>query len=776
MPKRYARIACVSLILLGVATIANPPSIGFAQQASTPSYQYQSQTNSGQVQPAQVRSQQAVASPEYSFSDRPAWPAATTLISQVESVQEIPEMKRWCQETIDLLNAITKVQPNSTEQANYLNQLEAQSKTLPQLSRKIWRRAEQVAAYRTVGPQVRVQLAQQHCDVARLSYRLGRRLDIWKSLYVSSQKRTAVDDNFSDSPFQSVSLNRISFDQLDLQWVEYLELKELQSAYEVLNSDPSKIKEASRKVLARIYSPVLRPDQANYVKHIIDPTIVRFLREKASDPVSQEKLLGRIENYEARSSALTGYYLNDLYQSLLWSNDPADQAIASDLQTHYRNANFRIAISQDFLNRMVPALPSTASPVSQNINGARVSGQSHVSNQLRVDLVPNQNNIVLNLATVGQVQSDTIARTKTFRVQNQGQAEFQVIKPIVISPRGIDSSAKPYAHSTGNQSVVRLQSTLDDIPLVGRIARAMASKKLRKDAPKTDRMFQQTVKSSAESQMQQQVEQQVASLRQKVYANLYQPLLAMELEPEAVQMSTTDEQIVMRYRLAGRDQMAAHTARPRDNGNSLISFQVHETALNNSIARLGLNGNTFTIDELKVHLSEVLGTSNSQTSDEPSAYAEIGFAPLDPIHIAFHDDRLLVTLNLKTFKVKGKVWRSVTMTAAYKVVINGMQVSLQQDDEGTRIKGKRTDRRRFGIGDRMAISAAMKKIFPQQRVFDAMPPSLKERLNGQPLEVSQLVVSDGWLAVSIDDQNQPYAGRPLDGSRIGALRRLMIRK
>ena len=556
-----------------------------------------------------------------------------------------------------------------------------------------------------------------------------------------------------------------------------MELKELQSAYKVLNSDPAKIKAASRKVLARIYSPVLRPDQSSYVKQVIDPTLVKFLREKASDPVSQEMLLKRIEKYESRSSALTGYYLNDLYQSLLWSNDFADQAIAADLQTNYRNANFRIAISEEFLNRMVPALPNTASPVSENINGARVSGQSHVSNQLRIDLVPNQNNILLNLATVGQVQSDTIARTKTFRVQNQGQAEFQVIKPIVISPRGIDSSAKPFAQSTGNQSVVRLQSTLDDIPLVGRFARAMASKKLREDAPKTDRMFQQTVKSSAESQMQQQVEQQVANLRQKVYTHLYQPLMAMELEPEAVQMLTTDEQIVMRYRLAGRDQMAAHTARPRDNGSSLISFQLHETALNNSIARLGLNGNKFTIDELKAHLSDVLGISNPQSNGESSGHVEIQFAPLDPIHLAFKADRLLVTLNLKSFKVneKGKGWRSVKMTAAYKIVISGMQIYLQQDDLGTRIEGKRMDRRRFGVGDRMAISGAMKKIFPKQRAFNAMPPALSERLNGQQLRVSQLVVSDGWLAISIDDQHQSQAAHPFDGSRIGALRRL-IRK
>ena len=222
--------------------------------------------------------------------------------------------------------------------------------------------------------------------------------------------------------------------------------------------------------------------------------------------------------------------------------------------------------------------------------------------------------------------------------------------------------------------------------------------------------------------MQQQVEVQIAKLRHKVYAHLYQPLLAMELEPEAVQMATTDEQIIMRYRLAGRDQMAAHTARPSDDGSSLISFQVHESAINNAIARIGLNGKLFTIDELKTHMSEVLGIQ-PKTDEQPSdGYAEIGFAPLDPMHIAFKDDRLLITLNLKSIKVskKGKVWRNVALTAAYKIVSHGTQVYLEQDDNGTRRSGKG-----LKMGDKIALSGIMKKLFQQQYSFDALPKCFK---------------------------------------------------
>ncbi|MFT5303623.1 MAG: hypothetical protein ACI814_004443, partial [Mariniblastus sp.] len=497
----------------------------------------------------------------------------------------------------------------------------------------------------------------------------------------------------------------------------------------------------------------------------------------ASSPLNQKELLERIENYEADPSAVTSYYLNDTYQDLLWSDNESDHALASELQTHYRNANFRLAVSQELMNRMIPELPTTASPVSQTIKGARVSGQSQVTNQLRVNLIPNANQINLQVATEGQVRSDTIARTNTFRIQNLGHAKFHVVKTVSISPRGIDSTAKPYASSSGNQSVVSLQSKLDDIPILGWMARKVAAKKLREEAPETDRMFQQTVKSSAESQMQKQVDVQLAKLRDTAYTNLFQPLLAMELEPEAVQMATTEQQVVMRYRLAGRDQLGAHTARPRDSGGSLLSFQLHETAINNSIARIGLSGEKFTIDELKQHLRGILGTDESAVQDEPSEeYAEIGFAPLDPIRIEFQDDRVFITLNLKSFKIgeDGKVWKYISMKAAYKLSVDGMSISLEQDDDLTRLHDPR---RRLKLGDRAAILTVMKVLFKKEYSLNALPKSIADRLAGQTLEVSQLVVSDGWLAASIDDAQASLAGRDeSDADRMGAIRRLFYRR
>ncbi len=303
------------------------------------------------------------------------------------------------------------------------------------------------------------------------------------------------------------------------------------------------------------------------------------------------------------------------------------------------------------------------------------------------------------------------------------------------------------------------------------MARRLAVKKLREQAPETDRIFQRKVSTSAEITMQQQVEEQVAKLRQSVDTKLFQPLLAMDLEPVPMQMATTDSQIVMRYRLAGGDQMAANTARPRDSGKSLLSFQLHQSALNNTIARIGLNGNQFTIEELANHLRDVVGAPQVGLDESTSEqHAEIGFAHFDPIRIDFQEDRMNVTLNLKSLKIgeTSKQWKNISLTASYKLNVEGMKLTLDQDDEGTRIKGKR-----LRFGDKAAISTVMKVLFKKQYTTNALPGKIKDRIGAQQLEVSQLVVSDGWIAMSIDDPIQ--ASRPIqqDNERMGAMRRLI---
>lgn len=694
------------------------------------------------------------------FVESPTWPKPKALIEQVESLRRIPAAADWASRTLESLESLSQSPIDSPDVEGYLIQLEVANRRLPQLANTVWNQKSATS----LG---------DSSDLVRMNYRLARRLAIWK------QTRQAILSGSDANDITQTSLasfGEISFDGLDRQWVEYLMLPEFKRSLETRPADETQQKLIARQVLSRIYSPALKPEQASFIGQVMSPFVIETLKAQASEEVDYEQLLKRLEQYESQPSSFAGHYFNDQYQNLLWSNDPANKPLVSQIETHYRNANVRLSFSERLLNRLIPDLPSTNQPVSEFVNGAKISGRSQIFNQVKVNLLPDPNQAVLQLDTTGYVQSDTIARTKTFRVKNVGEANFQVSKQILFTRNGIDSTAKPYSASSGRQNVVGLSSTLDNVPIFGAVARKLAQKRLIEDGPENDRLFKRKVTSSAEDQVETIVQEKLQQLRQYSYVNLMQPLIAMELEPEPLEFSSTENQLVMRYRLAGRDQMAANTSRPRDSGDSLLSFQIHQSTINNAIARLGLNGNKFTSDELREHLREMMGVTGP-VEDQPVSDKEatFEFASHDPIRIDFKDDRMNLVLNLKSLKIgNGKTWKNLILNAAYRVNVNEMKINLTQDEDLTNVRG-----RRLRLGDKAAVRTVMNVLFKQEYHLNALPKKMYARLKGDYLRISQFVMSDGWIGISIDDRVasvQGSASQEPPKQRLGGFRRILNRR
>ena len=514
-------------------------------------------------------------------------------------------------------------------------------------------------------------------------------------------------------------------------------------------------------------------------KEIFSASEIQLLKSHASQNVNSSSIANRLELYEANSGSRSGYLLNDVLQDLVWSDDPAYLNAARVIENHYRNANFRLTISQAFMNRLLPQLPTIAEPVSETVQGARISGSSRVSNEINVVLVPDDQQLNFQIQTRGHVQADTVARTKTFRIMNQGQANFQVYKQISVNSNGIDTSQKAYATSTSNHLLVGIQSKLDHVPLFGTIARKAAERKVRGQSTETNTMFRRKVTQSAEVRVEEEIAKQVDIVRRAATEKLLKPLIALDLDPTPMQLSTTESEVVIRYRLAGRDQMAANTARPKINSQSMLGMQLHHSLLNNFIARLGLNGETFTGQELAEHLQNVIGVSTKTQVDGDQQDAVFKFAALDPIRLNFENNRVEIIINLDSLKVgkSKKSMRRLSITASYAIQADGMYVRLIQDETGTRVTSRG---KRLRLGDRAVISTVMKMLFESSYSVNALPKQFRNRPQAQSLVISRLVIHDGWLGVEMDEAmvaslQQAPSGKP--ESRMGEnLRRFFDRR
>lgn len=668
------------------------------------------------------------------------WALPKALLDDLESLTGEPYIAAWAESTIQILGGLQHLDGIADSRATLIfSSLERQLDQLEFLIRQVSTSQSAVYAQGELATRLR-----------HLRYAIQRRLEIWPLVNRIAGKnvdRIGLVDNRQVGSFLQASNLKLNTAAIEKGWADYLQIQQAADTFNSLNTNEFELRKAARKVLARLNSPSLSLAQQQYLQQAIDDTTTKVLRVSATELVEMEQFLKRLERLEQIENGATRFYLNDHYQSLLWSDDQDYQELAARIQTHYRNANFRVSVSEIWLNRMVPRLPDTREPFQDTVMQAQIRGQNRISTQMKIALIPDPNQISMRLETYGNVQSHTTASRDGVVIENEGNSRFRIIKRLAFGQHGI-FAYRPEVTSQIRQRVVGLRSNLDKIPPLGWVKRKIASNKIDQQTPMTNRYVRNQVESRAEAEFNKHFETQLQQLETTLTENLLHPLIAMDLEPDPVQISTTADRINLRYRLAGRDQMASTTARPRAMQGCLMSMQIHESAVNNIISRFELAGKKFTSTELAEYVNRMFQTEFVTEDGRRKKEANFHFAPFDPVRIDFDTNQIAISINLKSLQIgKGKRWKNLNLKAIYDPTISdGFRVQMVQSEEGLRIKGKR-----FNAGDQLAIGVICEVLFPNEFEFAMMPKHLGQQLKVDTLQASQFVVSNGWIGLSVDD-------------------------
>lgn len=676
------------------------------------------------------------------YSGFAGWPGSELLIQEIDALAvrrpDLGFLTEGKQQLTELQSCQSNSGPNSEDRcaAEVIDRLAAWNNRIRETAILHWQARPRSESHETLAK-----------ELGRLHYRMLRRIDVWQRI---NERMAANSDWVDHRSHRFAGHAKIRFDQVDPGWRNYLLVEEVETAFNSLNSDPALKRQVARKCLAKIHSPILNQKQVGYLQKSIDPTALSSLKSHAAEPADFGKLLSDLEQFESRPTGYHGFLVNDHYQNLIWSNDPGDLAIANELDKHYRNANFRMTLSSELINRLIPQMPKTTEPFSEQMMGAQVVGQNDITNRISIKLVPDPHRFNFQLETMGQVETRSVATRGGLKIKSLGQSDFLVQKGILLGHDGFDTSSRPLASCDANQALVGLNSNFDRYPLLGRVVRKVALQKIREQTGEAERLIENQVATMASERVQEIIEEEIGKVKDGFHRKLFRPMLNMELEPVCMEMKTEEDQIVLRQRLAGRDQMAAHTIRPSEAADSLLSIQLHQSAVNNAFSRIGLNGKKFNTAELTKHIHDILGIAPTKDLAGPSPDAEFEFASFDPVSVEFNSGRIIVTMKLNALKIgNGKRWRGVTLSAAYIPTVEGLQITLTQDDLGTQIRGYRLNFR-----DRASIGTVHKVVFKRDYSFAAMPEKIAEKIEVPDLRISQFEFSDGWAAVAVDNLRQ----------------------
>ncbi len=436
-----------------------------------------------------------------------------------------------------------------------------------------------------------------------------------------------------------------------------------------------------------------------------------------------------------------------LAQQKVLEKSPAsfDRALAEAVEQHYRNANVRIAITAQMINRTMKSQRSESRPVNDVIAGAFVHGQSEIFSQSRVALSPSNDEWKLRVETNGVVESNTLANSGPVRLRSQGQTDFSGSKTVTVRADGMHMQESDVDANSHNR-LVGVTTDYDWVPLFGGYARdrAMQEYQARQNRVRTE--MESRVSSEASDSLDRETHEAMERARKNIYGRFTERFEQYGIKLTTIEMKSTPERLVARLRVASDDQLASHTPRPRALSDSLASLQLHETALTNSAVTLGLDGQRLTGAELQQKMREQFPKVVLKDAADVHRDTVFQFAPKNAVQIHIKDGRFELAVAFDNVQLDGDDMPNVIVHAYYTPSVDGLNAELARDG-ALGVEGQ------ISGTERARLHNIFQQVLPPERKLTLIHLGDQPELHLDGLMITQLVLEDGWVGIAIGPES-----------------------
>ncbi len=577
-------------------------------------------------------------------------------------------------------------------------------------------------------------------------FELQRRLDVWGEIDTSPNQFVAATSATIDRRMQQLVRQVIELTEsapAGQTWREYLQLSKLN---DLAGRRGEAVAEergtAARHVIARLQSPRLTAQQRDFVTHESIAALDAHLRRWLASNVPPGEILHAVETYEASRLASDGRILADHIARLRWSSRPSDRRLGEQLERQYRNANLRLVVSANLINRVLPEPTPQTEWVNDTVVGVPARGYSTTATQLAVRLLPDPNRLRLTLEARGVVDSQTSSTSGPVTFTNNGQSTYAVRNEIAIERDGF-RVGPVQAEAASSTSLGSLHTSFDSVPIVRSLVRSYALSERDERIGAAEVEIEAKVANRATQRFETEVTGRLSNAETQLRNRVIAPLTKLGVDPAVISLSTTAERMTMRFRVAGQDQLGAHAPRPLAMSDSLASLQIHESLLNNLLEQLQLAGRTFTLPELHTWINDRLSRGDQPIPDDLPEHVVVTFAEYDPVRITCDEGRVKLTLALAEIDQGRNVWYDMEATAYYRPMVNGQQLEFARDGS-IELGGEG----HVGRVD-FVLRGIFAKILSQNRKLSLKLPADAARPKLAGLQFYNATIENGWISVAV---------------------------
>lgn len=666
-----------------------------------------------------------------------AWTVPESLLVLLDSLANVEALRPWVTTVRNQVERLgTAFEQDSLEVALVLDELQRCIDRSSDLQMSLGEDSQLAAQFRQV------------------RYALIRRLALWKSVHLAGGLNAELAKTH-DADWQRLSqkiaaLNaRLGEGSTAQAWREFLNVEAVSEIARAARANPSdcskwesQLNQVARDSLARIGRQELTPEQHALLQEPALEDYLNELRFWQGQSLTGAELLRVVEAFETRGLVSDGEAVLSHYYRLSRSSEEPSRWIGQCLNYLYRNANLRIVITADLLNRLLPQRPREYRPVSETILNRPVYGSSLAETTVAFRLIPDRQRARLALIVRGEVTSLTYAQAGPATVWNDGFGRYVAEKAIEITPRGL--RAEPAVIDVQNDVRLRDVSTsLDSVPVLGFLTQEIARDQVARRRLEANEEARWKLAAQALREIENETESRFEELNERLARDVLGPLYSLNMSPKWVAAETTNDRIILRIHLGSAMQPGGHTLRPFALSHSLASCQIHESTVNNFLAQLHLEGQTFSIAELQTKLREKLRLPDLDSpEDNPHAHAQITFAAKDAVRVEFRDGRLNVLLSIARLVSSPNRWENFQVRAIYKPEISHDRIQFVRDGV-IQLVGP------MDMRSQIALRGVFSKTFSKERPWQVSPGFLEKNPHLADLTVTELTLEHGWLGFSI---------------------------
>ena len=470
------------------------------------------------------------------------------------------------------------------------------------------------------------------------------------------------------------------------------------------------------------------------------------------------RLLDAVERFESGSGPADAAAATAALRAITATPFARAADLARTIADHYLAPNVRVAVHQRFVERMLPEATVKTSPMQDFVLGRKVRGTSTVEQSMAVAFLPDAERIRFELLVRGEVDSRTVTDAGPAAIHSRGEANFVVRKPVNLSAQGLAFGTA--LGSASNQSQLgTIQTSFDSVPLMGSIVQRIVRNQHDENKQQATREVNEKIIARACREVDQQAEPKFTEMAERMRERIWNPMVQLGLEPTAVALESTATLATVRLRLAAATQFAAHTPRPRAPAESLLGVQVHESTLNNGCERMELAGRRFGLEELIRMVCLRIGIEPRIPDDLPEGVS-VAFAATQPVRLEFRDGLVHLKLAIDAIESGRRSWYDVIAEVAYQPTSSGPQILLERSGQVHLVDRK---------GLEIPLRTIFAKIFPKERPIVLLPAAVVKNPRLTDLRAVQLVSTDGWFALALDEPSPaPAAGPAITAPQVKA--------